>query len=229
MTSHDASVDLPARRRLRASGSGGANAAIRNVRRVQRGGGRNPARARRAGRPSSDPSRRAYRIYTSVGVGRALHGPQPSPRPPSRGPASVLAAASSVHPALHRLRRRRITPPLFRFAAFRAASRAMDGPRIGVRGDERGAGVTKGTMARPIRPTGAPDTSRSEMCASGSPPGGGEKKPNGLNTSRGMPIRFRQLRQSGSPRPGKKIDNRATSCPNRPQHMTLAHCKHDIA
>ncbi len=30
-----------------------------------------------------------------------------SPRPPSRGPASGLAAASSVHPALHRLRRHR--------------------------------------------------------------------------------------------------------------------------
>ncbi len=33
--------------------------------------------------------------------------PPPSPRPPSRGPASVLAAASAVEPALHRLRQHR--------------------------------------------------------------------------------------------------------------------------
>ena len=45
--------------RFRASGSGGANAAIRNVRRVRRGGRRSPAEARRAARPSPDPSRPA--------------------------------------------------------------------------------------------------------------------------------------------------------------------------
>ena len=45
--------------RFRPSGSGGANAAIRNVRRVQRGGGRSPAKARHAERPSPGPSRRA--------------------------------------------------------------------------------------------------------------------------------------------------------------------------
>ena len=45
--------------RFRASGSGGANAAIRNVRRVRRGGGRSPAKARHAERPTPNPSRRA--------------------------------------------------------------------------------------------------------------------------------------------------------------------------
>ena len=45
--------------RFRASGSGGANAAIRKVRRVQRGGGRSPATVRRAEGPSPGLSRPA--------------------------------------------------------------------------------------------------------------------------------------------------------------------------
>ena len=45
--------------RFRASGSGGVNAALRKFRRVRRGDGRSPAKARHAGRPSPNPSRRA--------------------------------------------------------------------------------------------------------------------------------------------------------------------------
>ena len=46
-------------RNVRRVQRGGANAAIRNVRRVKRGGGRSPAKTLHAERPSPDPSRRA--------------------------------------------------------------------------------------------------------------------------------------------------------------------------
>ena len=112
------------------------------------------------------PGSKAYRMHTSLPGGTALPDPnrlpsrkRGSPRPPSRGPASVLAAASAVGPVLHRRRRR--TPPSLQFAAFRAASGVMDGPRLGGRGDERGA------KARAERTAGAPQTSRNGMCESG--------------------------------------------------------------
>ena len=76
---------------------------------------------------------------------RGVALPQPSPRPPSRGPASVLTAAPTVRPALHRLRRQRKTGM---------------GPRL--RGDDE-----KGAKARAARTAGTPHTSRNEMCACG--------------------------------------------------------------
>ena len=76
---------------------------------------------------------------------RGVALPQPSPRPPSRGPASVLTAAPAVRPALHRLRRHR---------------KSGMGPRL--RGDDE-----KGAKAHAARTAGAPQTSRNEMCACG--------------------------------------------------------------
>ncbi len=55
-----------------------------------------------------------------------------------------------------------------------AIPRAMDGPRLGGRGDKRGCRVSKRSMARAARPAGAPDASRHEMCACGSRRAGGE-------------------------------------------------------
>ena len=90
--------------------------------------------------------------HTSAPGGVVLHYPnrlpsrkRGSPRPPSRGPASVPAAASAVRPALHRLRRHR---------------KSGMGPRL--RGDDE-----KGAKARATRLSGASDARPSEMCASG--------------------------------------------------------------
>ncbi len=80
--------------------------------------------------------------------------PQPSPRPPSRGPALVFAAASAVGPVLHRLRRHRVSGM---------------GPRLRG-GDEWGA------KACPARLASSPDTGRHEMCESGSRRRGGSWK-----------------------------------------------------
>ena len=54
--------------RFRVQRGGGANAAIRNVRRVQRGGGRSPAKARRAERPTPAPPAEREGSATERGV-----------------------------------------------------------------------------------------------------------------------------------------------------------------
>ena len=83
--------------RFRASGSGGANAAIRNVRRVQRAGGRSPAKTRHAERPAPSPSRRAYRMHTSR---FEVHPVRPLARPCRAPPRFVTLAKAGVHPWL---------------------------------------------------------------------------------------------------------------------------------
>ncbi len=108
--------------------------------------------------------------------------PSPSPRPPSRGPASVLAVASAVEPALRRLRRHR--------------ERWLDpgsgaGVTIWGNGDNERARLelAEGAAERGVAgPADAPDTGRDEMCSCGNLPGRGF----------GYSARFRRLSVIGT-------------------------------
>ena len=111
-------------------------------------------------RPPSpaSPRLRSYRMHTSPPGRVALHVLKPSPRPPSRGPASVSRGS---------LGGLACSPP----AA--AASGVRDGPRLGGRGDESGAEPGVAGLASAL------DTKPNEMCACGSdcePGQAGEKE-----------------------------------------------------
>ncbi len=141
--------------RFRASGSGGANAAIRQVRRVSRGGGHSPARARHAERPSPGPSRQAATGCTHLGSAcircacrpyRAGHCPLRHPRAPFRHPGP----RSGVHPWLAMPRGTRRTETMAALCAAAAAggeqgepARLPRDPRLG---PGSGAGATVGNM-----------------------------------------------------------------------------------